>query len=49
VDIVRLFTETLDAVGVPWRTLGQRRAAVTVSVARREAVALMDAHVGAKY
>ncbi|MEU2262219.1 transcriptional regulator [Streptomyces sp. NPDC019645] len=48
-DIVRLFTDTLDRLGVEWRTLHQRRAAVTVSVARRASVALMDAHIGPKY
>ncbi|WP_432747314.1 transcriptional regulator [Streptomyces sp. JH002] len=48
-DIIGLFTGTLDALGVEWKHLNQRRAAQTVSVARRGSVALMDAHVGAKY
>jgi hypothetical protein len=47
-DIVRLFTDTLDKVGVEWRTLNQSRAAVTVSVAKKASVALMDARVGPK-
>ncbi|MFG3201735.1 helix-turn-helix domain-containing protein [Streptomyces sp. NPDC048192] len=47
-DIVRLFTYTLDKVGVEWRTLNQSRAAVTVSVAKKASVALMDARVGPK-
>ncbi len=47
-DIVRLFTDTLDKVGVEWRTLNQSRAAVTVSVAKKASGALMDARVGPK-
>lgn len=48
-DIMRLYTRTLDKLGVEWKPLKQSRAAVTVSVARRASVALMDAHVGPKY
>ncbi|WP_308188824.1 helix-turn-helix domain-containing protein [Streptacidiphilus sp. ASG 303] len=48
-DIVRLFTDTLDAVGVEWRVARRVGAAVNVSVARRGSVALMDRFVGAKY
>ncbi|MEU7300985.1 helix-turn-helix domain-containing protein [Streptomyces sp. NPDC007206] len=48
-DIVRLFTDTLDKVGVEWKTLNQSRAAVTVSVAKKTSVALMDTHVGPKH
>ncbi|WP_409472697.1 helix-turn-helix domain-containing protein [Streptomyces sp. HC307] len=48
-DIVRLFTDTLDKVGVEWKTLNQSRAAVTVSIARKASVALMDTHVGPKH
>jgi hypothetical protein len=48
-DIIRLFTGTLDALGVEWKHLNQRRSAQTISVARRASVALMDAHVGPKY
>ncbi|MFD7895978.1 hypothetical protein [Streptomyces sp. NPDC059743] len=44
-DILRLFTDTLDAVGVAWR----RANAKNISVAKRASVALMDAHVGAKH
>ncbi|GGY83486.1 hypothetical protein GCM10010300_29380 [Streptomyces olivaceoviridis] len=32
-----------------WKTLNQSRAAVTVSIARKASVALMDAHVGPKH
>ncbi|WP_190134368.1 helix-turn-helix domain-containing protein [Streptomyces longispororuber] len=48
-DIIGLFTSTLDQLGIEWKTLNQSRAAVTVSIARKASVALMDAHVGAKY
>ncbi|MGW4346377.1 transcriptional regulator [Streptomyces sp. NPDC004690] len=48
-DIVQLFTDTLDKVGVEWKSLNQARAAVTISVARKASVALLDAHVGPKY
>ncbi|MBT3163639.1 helix-turn-helix domain-containing protein [Streptomyces sp. Vc74B-19] len=48
-DIIRLFTDTLDRVGVEWKSLNQSRAAVTISVARKASVALMDLHVGPKY
>ncbi|MDX3237734.1 helix-turn-helix domain-containing protein [Streptomyces sp. ME03-5709C] len=44
-DIRRLCTDTLDAVGVAWR----RTNAWNISVARREAVALMDRFIGPKY
>ncbi|MGV9285850.1 helix-turn-helix domain-containing protein [Streptomyces sp. NPDC003719] len=48
-DIVRLFTAALERVGVEWKSLNQSRAAVTISVARKASVALMDVHVGPKY
>ncbi|MFD9070780.1 helix-turn-helix domain-containing protein [Streptomyces lasiicapitis] len=48
-DIVGLFTGTLDRLGVEWKPLHQSRAAVTVSIARKASVALMDTHVGPKY
>ncbi|MFJ4919174.1 helix-turn-helix domain-containing protein [Streptomyces sp. NPDC088725] len=44
-DIMRLYTDTLDRLGVAWRRSNAR----TVSVAKRASVALMDAHVGPKY
>ncbi|MFJ2556617.1 MULTISPECIES: hypothetical protein [unclassified Streptomyces] len=44
-DIIRLFTDTLDAVGVDWR----RANAKNISVAKRASVALMDAHIGPKH
>ncbi|MFJ1702389.1 helix-turn-helix domain-containing protein [Kitasatospora sp. NPDC088346] len=48
-DIVRLFTDTLDAVGVEWKACRRAGGAVNVSVARRASVALLDEHVGAKW
>ncbi|GAA2833691.1 hypothetical protein GCM10010441_67880 [Kitasatospora paracochleata] len=47
-DIVRLFTTTLDAVGVEWKETRRASGAVNVSVARRDSVALLDHHVGPK-
>jgi hypothetical protein len=47
-DIRRLFTDTLDAVGVLWTETRRPGAARNVSVARRASVALMDRHVGPK-
>ncbi|WP_327182475.1 helix-turn-helix domain-containing protein [Streptomyces sp. NBC_01334] len=44
-DIVRLFTDTLDHVGVEWKMANPRN----VSIAKRAAVALVDTHVGPKY
>lgn len=48
-DILRLFTDTLDKVGVEWRSCNLSRSAQNISVARKASVALMDAHVGPKY
>ncbi|WP_042395788.1 helix-turn-helix domain-containing protein [Streptacidiphilus carbonis] len=44
-DIRRLYTATLDSLGVEWKQAN----ALNVSVARRASVALMDEHIGAKY
>ncbi|MCL6298458.1 transcriptional regulator [Streptomyces kronopolitis] len=48
-DILRLYTDTLDKVGVAWRPTRQGRRAENISVARKESVALMDTHIGPKY
>ncbi|MFG2221633.1 transcriptional regulator [Streptomyces sp. NPDC048644] len=48
-DILRLYTETLDMVGVEWKSCHQSRAGQNISVARKASVALMDAHIGPKY
>ncbi|MFF5702616.1 transcriptional regulator [Streptomyces sp. NPDC012794] len=44
-DITDLLTRTLDRVGVRWKQANT----YNVSIARKESVALMDAHVGPKY
>jgi hypothetical protein len=43
-DIQRIFTDACDLLGIAWRQDGPWN----ISVARREAVALMDRHVGPK-
>ncbi|MFJ1601140.1 hypothetical protein [Streptomyces sp. NPDC088261] len=48
-DILRLFGDTLDAVGVEWRPANQARTVQNISVAKRASVALMDRHIGPKY
>ncbi|MET9950912.1 helix-turn-helix domain-containing protein [Streptomyces sp. NPDC006339] len=48
-DIRRLYTDTLDTLGVEWTALTRGGDPFNVSVARRASVALMDAHVGPKY
>ncbi|WP_329202771.1 hypothetical protein [Streptomyces sp. NBC_01435] len=44
-DILGLFTDALDLVGVHWKQANKQN----ISVARRASVALMDAHVGPKH
>ncbi|MEE1942201.1 hypothetical protein V1L54_22840 [Streptomyces sp. TRM 70361] len=48
-DIVRLYCETLDRVGVEWKVVHRPTGAYNVSVARRASVALMDEHIGPKH
>lgn len=48
-DILCLYTEALDRVGVEWRMTRRRTGVYDVSVARRASVALMDAHIGPKH
>lgn len=48
-DIRKIFTDTLDAVGVEWTTLARGSDPYNISIARRASVALMDQHVGPKY
>jgi hypothetical protein len=43
-DIRRIFTDALDQLGIAWRQMN----AVNISVARREAVAALDAFIGPK-
>ncbi|WP_435970673.1 hypothetical protein [Streptomyces sp. Qhu_M48] len=47
-DIIGLFTDALDRVGVDWKAANQSRTAQNISVARKASVALMDLHVGPK-
>ncbi|GGQ43285.1 hypothetical protein Saso_06310 [Streptomyces asoensis] len=44
-DIIGLFTDALDRLGVEWRMQNLRN----VSIAEKASVALLDAHVGPKY
>lgn len=48
-DIRRLYTDTLDKLGVEWTHCTRAGKEYNISVARRASVALMDAHVGPKY
>ncbi|MDK9498346.1 helix-turn-helix domain-containing protein [Streptomyces katrae] len=48
-DIRALFTDTLDRLGVAWTNCTRYGKPYNVSIARKESVALMDAHVGPKY
>ncbi|MFI7340675.1 transcriptional regulator [Streptomyces sp. NPDC050085] len=44
-DIIRLFTDTLDVVGVAWKQANRQN----ISIARKADVALLDLHVGPKH
>ncbi|MEU1627153.1 helix-turn-helix domain-containing protein [Streptomyces sp. NPDC020096] len=48
-DIRRLYTDTLDKVGIEWKVTRRGNDPYNISVARRPSVALMDRHVGPKY
>ncbi|MGS2587313.1 transcriptional regulator [Streptomyces hebeiensis] len=48
-DIRRLYTDTLDAVGVEWTQCTRAGRPYNISVAKRASVALMDAHIGPKH
>ncbi|WP_329563269.1 helix-turn-helix domain-containing protein [Kitasatospora sp. NBC_01266] len=48
-DIIGIFTDTLDTVGVQWKAAHRTNGAVNISIARRASVALMDQHIGPKY
>lgn len=48
-DILRLYADTLTAVGVEWQVTRRAGVPYNVSVARRSSVALMDAYVGPKH
>ncbi|MFH8802920.1 helix-turn-helix domain-containing protein [Streptomyces sp. NPDC017936] len=48
-DIRRLFTDTLDRLGVEWTHCTRNGNPFNISVAKKASVALLDAHVGPKY
>ncbi|MBO8198108.1 helix-turn-helix domain-containing protein [Streptomyces smyrnaeus] len=48
-DVRQIYCRTLDQVGVEWKVTKRGAEPYNISVARRASVALMDAHVGAKY
>ncbi|MFG3103091.1 helix-turn-helix domain-containing protein [Streptomyces sp. NPDC048182] len=48
-DIRRLYTDTLDKLGVEWTECPRNGIPFNISVARKASVALMDLHVGPKY
>ncbi|RZU25459.1 hypothetical protein EV567_0945 [Streptomyces sp. BK239] len=48
-DIRRLYTDTLDKLGVEWTQCTRNGNPFNISVARKASVALLDAHVGPKH
>ncbi|MEW2577638.1 helix-turn-helix domain-containing protein [Streptomyces syringium] len=48
-DILYLYADTLDIVGVEWTMTRRGKDPFNISVARKDSVALMDAHIGPKY
>ncbi|MFH9428972.1 helix-turn-helix domain-containing protein [Streptomyces sp. NPDC017615] len=48
-DIRRLYTDTLDTLGVEWTHCTRHGNPYNISVARKASVALMDTHVGPKH
>ncbi|MEU0060012.1 hypothetical protein [Streptomyces sp. NPDC006334] len=48
-DIRRLYTDTLDKLGVEWTQCTRNGDPLNISVARKASVALLDAHVGPKH
>ncbi|MFI5755232.1 helix-turn-helix domain-containing protein [Streptomyces sp. NPDC051569] len=48
-DIRKLYTDTLDTLGIEWKNCTRAGKPYNISVARRASVALMDAHIGPKY
>ncbi|WKK22476.1 helix-turn-helix domain-containing protein [Streptomyces olivoreticuli] len=48
-DILNLYSDTLDKVGVEWKTTRRGKDPYNISVARKASVALMDSHIGPKY
>ncbi|WP_329458368.1 transcriptional regulator [Streptomyces sp. NBC_01497] len=48
-DVLRLYTDALDHVGVAWKSCNNSRSVQNISVARRASVEVMDAHIGPKH
>ncbi|MEU3335977.1 helix-turn-helix domain-containing protein [Streptomyces sp. NPDC006668] len=48
-DIRRLYTDTLDKLGIDWTHCTRNGNPYNISVAKKASVALLDAHVGPKY
>ncbi|MFJ9003401.1 helix-turn-helix domain-containing protein [Streptomyces canus] len=48
-DIRKLFTDTLDKLGIDWTHCTRHGNPYNISVARKASVALMDTHVGPKH
>lgn len=48
-DIRRLYTDTLDKLGIEWKNCTRHGRPYNISVAKRASVALMEIHVGAKF
>ncbi len=48
-DIRRLYTDTLDKLGVEWTHCTRNGNPYNISVAKKASVALLDTHVGPKY
>ncbi|WP_370418732.1 transcriptional regulator [Streptomyces sp. QH1-20] len=48
-DILFLYADALDIVGVEWKITRRGTDPYNISVARKHSVALMDAHIGPKY
>jgi hypothetical protein len=48
-DIRRLYTETLDKLGIQWTHCTRNGNPYNISVAKKASVALMDTHVGPKF
>ncbi len=48
-DIRKLYTDTLDLLGIEWTECYRHGNPYNISVARKASVARMDAHIGPKY
>ncbi len=48
-DIRRLYTDTLDKLGIEWTHCARNGNPYNISIARKTSVALLDTHVGPKH